>query len=217
MPITETWLPWVVVKPGPDWKQGYSGKYDRRRLDQIIGEVDHSAGGSGSSAWRELTRKLRQASWTFFIWKDGTVDQHYPLQAITWHCGLRGGWSTPGNVSLVGKEFEGGGPGNVSEPLTFEQKVSSARITADVRALCPKFRSRPLAIKVTLFEHKWLSATACPSDRVYWDGHISAVKSLEAVVAPPEAPPVDLAPIYKVLAALRVEVDKLNKWRASKL
>lgn len=176
--MINTWLPDVVRQLGPGWKQGYVG-FPRRKLSEILGEVDHSAGGGLQATFKELNRRFRKASWTFTIAKSGRKFQHYPLESITWHCGKRGDWNTPGNVTLVGIEHEGGAPGNESEPLTWEQEGASVKLSHDIRRLCSRVRANAPMPRVNLFEHNWLSATACPSGRINWNKKVEGILALE--------------------------------------
>ena len=110
----------------------------------------------------------RQASWTFSIPKVGEPVQHYSLEKITWHCGLPGDrrqdTSLIGNLTLVGKEHEG----VAGEPWTENQVYWSARIDVALCQLCPAFGTNPPTLRLNQWEHNWLSATSCPSDRNPW-------------------------------------------------
>lgn len=163
--MVETWLPFCVKRPGPAWKTGYPS-VPSRTLAEIEGEVDHSMEGYRGGAYAVLDGP-RQASWTFSIYRSGPPEQHYPLEAITWHAGLpgdrRNDTSLIGNLTLVGKEHEG-----VREDLTPSQLDWSLKITQAIRDLCPRVRANPPALRVNLWEHNWLTATSCPSGRIPW-------------------------------------------------
>ncbi len=209
--MIDTWLSWCVRQPGPKWKQSYSN-YPSRQLGQIMGLVLHSAGGSISSTFNELEKPFRQASWTCSVAKSGASYQHYPLEAITWHCGKRGSWNNPGNVTLWGIEFEGGPPSNVSEPLTIEQESTSVSIIVEAYKLSYLFKSNPPLTRVNLFEHKWISATACPSGRFNWPKLISLAETQLGLSKP--AP--DEGLLDRVIL-LEQQMGKLIRWQATKL
>ena len=173
--MTETWLPFALRLPGPTEKQGYPGAA-RRALDQIEGEVKHNMEGSLGGAFAELGKLTRRASWTFSISKIGEVYQHYPLEAITWHCGRIGDFDSLsaaiGNLSLVGIEHEGA----AGELLTEAQIQATLRISQQLHFLCPKVASAGPVRRVTLWEHRELSQTSCPSDRIPWDRIVAGLK-----------------------------------------
>ena len=179
--MSDTWLPWCIKRPGPAQKQGYAGA-PTRSLSEIEGFVQHSAEGSLAALFGELDNPLRQASWHFSIAFDGKVYQHYPLEAVLWHCGLPGDrrqdTSLIGNITLIGKEHEGGGPEFPGQPLTEIQYQSSVRVDRDVIALCPGIGAP--ALRVNQWEHGWLSATSCPSGRI---DHARRIADLEAEMA----------------------------------
>lgn len=160
-----TWLSFCARRPGPSWKTGY-GTGDRT-LAQIEGVVDHSVEGYMAGAYSVLDGS-RKASWTFLLPKVGEPIQHYPLEKITWHAGLPGDrrhdTSLIGNLTLIGKEHEG----VAGEPWTENQIHWSAKIDVALRVLCPEFGSNPPTLRLNMWEHRWLSATSCPSGRNPW-------------------------------------------------
>lgn len=171
MSVAETWLSRAIRRPGPSWKQGYAGA-PSRSLAQIEGEVKHSAEGPFAALMSELDRPDREASWHFSHAQTGNLYQHYPLESICWHAGLAGDrridTSLIGNATLIGEEHEGGGPGNVGEPLTESQYQSSLYVTTETRRLCPHVVASPPTLRRNLWEHGWLSSTSCPSGRIPW-------------------------------------------------
>ena len=181
--MTETWLPFALRLPGPTEKQGYPGAA-RRALDQIEGEVKHNMEGSLGGAFAELGKLTRRASWTFSISKIGEVYQHYPLEAITWHCGRIGDFDSLsaaiGNLVLVGIEHEGA----AGEPLTEAQIQATLRISQQLHFLCPKVASAGPVRRVTLWEHRELSQTSCPSDRIPWERIIAGLKEDDMALTP---------------------------------
>lgn len=169
------WLDWCIRRPGSLAKTGYAG-INSRLASQVEGEVKHSAEGHLEALLGELDRPSRQASWHFSVAKSGVVYQHYPIfgeGSVTWHCGLPGDRSFDtsfiGNITLVGEEYEGGGPNSPGEPLTESQYAASLRLSRDIRALCPHVGASPPALRRSLWEHNWLSSTSCPSGRIPWD------------------------------------------------
>ncbi|KKN16079.1 hypothetical protein LCGC14_0979680 [marine sediment metagenome] len=171
-----TWLSFCAKRPGPSWKQSY-GTGDRR-LDEIEGVVDHSMEGSLAGAYSVLDGP-RQASWTFSIPKVGEPIQHYELSKITWHAGLPGDRRTDtsliGNLTLVGKEHEG----RAGEPWTANQVHWSAKIDVALRAMCPAFGANPPTLRKNMWEHRWLSATSCPSGRNPWQAKFALINEWE--------------------------------------
>ena len=183
----ETWLPWAIRHPGPVQKVGYDGGATRS-LAEIEGEVKHSSEGTLAGALAELAKLDRTASWHLTIAKTGVVYQHYPLEAITWHAGLPGDrrfdTSLLGNLTLIGEEYEGGGPGNMGEPLTAKQLETSIRVSEFVRTVCPHVAASPPTLRLNLWEHGWLSPTSCPSGRIPWDRIITALEPKEEEMTP---------------------------------
>ncbi len=178
-----TWLSFCARRPGPSWKTGY-GTGDRT-LAQIEGVVDHSMEGSLAGAYSVLDGPA-QSSWTFSIPKSGEPIQHYPLEQIPWHAGLPGDrrhdTSLIGNLTLVGKEHEG----RVGEVWTENQTYWSARIDVALRELCPAFGANPPTLRLNEWEHRWLSATSCPSGRNPWDAKFALINEWELPEPEPE-------------------------------
>jgi hypothetical protein len=123
------------------------------------------------------------SSWTFSIPKVGEPIQHYSLEKIPWHAGLPGDrrhdTSLIGNLTLIGKEHEGGGPNARGEPWTENQTYWSARIDVAVRVLCPVFGANPPTLRLNEWEHRWLSATSCPSGRNPWEAKFALITEWE--------------------------------------
>ena len=171
-----TWLSFCAKRPGPSWKVGY-GTGDRR-LGEIEGVVDHSEEGSQAGAYTVLDGP-EQSSWTFSLPKVGEPIQHYSLEQITWHAGLPGDrrqdTSLIGNLTLVGKEHEG----KAGEPWTQNQVYWSAKIDVALRQLCPAFGANPPTLRKNMWEHRWLSATSCPSGRNPWNAKFALINEWE--------------------------------------
>ena len=166
------WLDWCVRWPGPPQKAGYPSA-PSRTLDQIEGEVKHSTEGPLLAALGELAKLSRRASWTFTVDTDGTAYQHYPLEAITWHCGVLGDHSRDtslvGNLTLVGIEHVDRIGGVQLDTLTPAALAATKRITEDLRRLCFLIAANPPTLRLNEWEHGWLSQTACPSGLIPWE------------------------------------------------
>jgi hypothetical protein len=183
--MSETWIPGATRIPGPSWKQGYWG-IPRRSLAQIEGDIKHSAEGSWQGLLNILAGGL-ELSWTFSVPRApiGNVRyaQHYGLESITYHAGVKGDMSTVteliGNLTLVGIEHAG----RAGTPLTAHQVAVTIEISDFLRD--HTFAgSNPPELAVNLWEHGWLLPTACPSNRVPWATIIAALQP-----APPPPPP----------------------------
>lgn len=161
----------AIWTPGPAWKRGYAGII-KRPLSEIEGDVKHSTEGSLQSTLNELYRLDREASWHFTVDTDGTIYQHYELEDICWHCGRAGDrrqdTSLIGNITLVGIEHVDRINGMQLSVLTNPQINSTVYITSEIRRLCPSVGSSPPTLRKNLWEHNWLSSTACPSGLIPW-------------------------------------------------
>jgi len=214
--MTETWLSLAIKRPGSIEKIGYSGvKY--RPLSEIEGEVKHSTEGGLSAAFGQLDLLSRQASWHFTIDLDGTIYQHYPLEAICWHCGLPGDrrqdTSLIGNYTLIGEEHVDRTASGLELPLlTLPQRESSARLSVATREVAPSYAARPPTLRTNLWEHNWLSATACPSGLIPWAPIITRINELEEDMSTENPTLVEIRDM--VIAVLRAEefnVDRINE------
>ncbi len=154
--MTDTYLSWCERRDGPNWKQGYTG-IPTRTLGNIKGEVKHSAEGSYAALLAALNHATRQASWHFSISKSGHVAQHYPLESVCWHAG-----DMAANIKYVGIEHEG----VAGEPLTTAQVLATVHLSLDIRKFAG-ITAHP-SRHINLWEHNWISATACPSNRIPW-------------------------------------------------
>lgn len=170
-----TVLPWATWRAGPRQKLGYGSK-KTRPLTSIEGEVKHSAEGY-YPAMLSVLDDLSRGSWHFSILLDGRLIQHYQLEDIAWHCGLPGDervdTSLIGNITLVGVEHEG-----IGAPINDAQIATTTRLSSELRILCPAYGSRPPQLRVNMWEHGWLSQTACPSDRILWNPIIAGLTQL---------------------------------------
>jgi LysM repeat protein len=186
------WLDWAVRAPGPEDKV-YAA------ANSAIGYVPHSAVGfySGWASRLFATNRRPDGRYTAnaavsvhgWIAYDGSVTQHYPLNASCWASG-----SEYPNTNFVAFENEGGfNP--TDEPLTPAQVQSNVRIIRDLAQWrgWQGFR-RPADAQDTtanLYEHRecvrWGSEpTACPSGRIPWDRILA---ELSGAPAPAPAPP----------------------------
>ncbi len=205
-----TWLSFCARRPGPEWKTGY-GTGDRT-LAQIEGVVDHSAEGPLAAAMGVLDGS-RQSSWTFFLPKQREPIQHYSLEKITWHAGLAGDrrqdTSLIGNLTLIGKEHEG----VAGEPWTENQTYWSARIDVALRVLCPAFGANPPTLRLNQWEHRWLSATSCPSNRNLWEEKFALINEWET---PTEEDEMKLYLINTTSDGTHYLTDWMTRWAVSK-
>jgi len=122
------------------------------------GIIMHSMEGSYAGALTVLMGNT-PASWHFSVLKDGRVIQHYPISAATWHAG-----GPVANNKYVGIEHEG----RAGEALTPEQLASSVALVkwiAQEEGWIPVHGS-------TLFEHKDVYNTQCPSNRIPWEAYV---------------------------------------------
>ena len=201
-----TWLSFCARRPGPSWKQGY-GMGDRT-LAQIEGVVDHSMEGSMAGAYSVLDGP-EQSSWPFSLPKVEEPVQHYSLEKITWHAGLPGDrrhdTSLIGNLTLIGKEHEG----IAGEPWTENQTYWSARVDVALRELCPAFGANPPTLRLNMWEHRWLSATSCPSGRNPWDAKFALINEWENPLT--EEDEMKLY-VIKGSGATRYVSDFVQKW-----
>ncbi len=133
------------------------------------GEFWHSIVGSLSAAkWRFLN-PVEEASAHFLFPKIGRPTQMVDSGDAAWHSG-----DYLSNLHFHGFEFEGGGPGNYSEPLTENQIEWGIKVTRWLREThdSPQVYVR----RETLWEHNEVAATACPSGRIPWVGLINELE-----------------------------------------
>lgn len=175
--MSDTWYPGAVRRLGPAVKI-------QSRTNPASGIVLHSAVGYRAGLYSVLDNTApprATVAWHFSVYQNGTVEQHYPIEAVLHHAG--NGWA---NANLIGAEHEGGfNPAN--EPLTAAQRAASVNLVKWLAAQRGWVPSR--TVNKTLFEHNEVSdvATQCPSGRIPWSHY---------VVAPvqPPPPPLPLSP-----------------------
>ena len=152
--------PGAYQAPGPAGKVYPEG-------NTVEGVVLHSMQGSYEGALTVLmdesvtnTNRYRAACWHFSILRDGSVFQHYPLDAAPFHAG-----NGTDNKRLIGVEHEGGPPGNLSEPLTEAQVTSGVALVLWIKE---QAGWPDLARHVRLLEHGEVYSTSCPNGRIPW-------------------------------------------------
>ena len=126
------------------------------------GEFWHSMVGSLVAAKHRFLNPAEEASAHFLFPRDGVPTQMIDSEDVAWHSG-----NYLANLHFHGFEFEGGAPGNLSEPLTENQIEWGIRITEWLRIAhrTPKIYIR----RETLWEHREVQATSCPSGRIPWE------------------------------------------------
>lgn len=157
------YTPLAIQQPGAISKQGYQG----RTTNSVRGVVCHSMEGYAEAALAEVKDASMPLSWHFSVLEDGTVWQHYPLNAICWH-----GGNQPINESLIGIEHEG----VKGVPLTDVQLASSIALVDWIAGQGGWTPQR----HVTLFEHNEVvtlytpnaGPTACPNGRIPWEQYV---------------------------------------------
>ena len=170
--MASLWMPGAIIVPGHPDKIGYQrlgfGSRGPKR-----GDVKHSAEGWATYLKFLIETRLAIKSWHFTVLLDGTIWQHYPIDAHCWHAGdTDDDDDVRANIELVGIEHEG----LVGQPLTAEQTQATVEITQ----FCAEYFERSAAYARfpvqpsdgwTLVEHTEVSNafTACPSDRIPWD------------------------------------------------
>ena len=151
--------------PDAIWQPTSKNGYPSTNIHLGEGVVIHSAEGSYASAMAVLAGP-REASWHFFVCKDGTVYQHVDSANIAWTNG-----SFEANKKFWGIETEG----VAGEPLTDPQFESLALLVKWLLGPLPAIRGK------TLWEHNEMTAygaqpTACPSKRIPWTRLIAALE-----------------------------------------
>lgn len=122
-------------------------------VNKVEGVILHSMEGYRAGARAQLVSGT--VSWHFSVYKDGTVEQHYPLDASCWHAG------TSDNLRLVGVEHEG----VAGEPFTEAQFQASYALTKWIAIQGGWGFKRG----ETLFEHHEINPrTTCPNGRIPW-------------------------------------------------
>lgn len=149
-----TWISWARWHPGPADKV-------YMEPNRHEGVVVHSVEGWLTGAFSELARPDRKASWHFTVALDGTLYQHFSLDAACWASGNR-----EANTRYVAVEAEG----VQDSPLTEAQKRTLNRLFDEIEDGWGIEISRAAG---TLLKHnevatKWQphsGGTQCPSAR----------------------------------------------------
>ena len=195
--MASRYYPGAIQRPGP------AGKV-YPNVNTVEGVIMHSMQGNYEPGATSVlydesvsnTNAYRAACWHFSILRDGTVYQHYALDACPFHAG-----NGVDNRRLIGIEHEGGPPWNLSEPLTEAQIVAGIAL---VRWIAQQAEWPDLARHVRLLEHNETTATVCPSGRIPWGRYTMAEKPMTvedvgkvyvAVVSGNTAPNVEITPI----------------------
>ena len=178
-----TWIP----SPNFGYPRGTRGQLGRN-IDAVNGggEFWHSQQGRQAVAILMFQNPATEVSAHFLFPKVGKPVQMVDSDDPAWHTGgyvaddpLPGG---PGigsfaNLYFHGFEFEGGSPGNLSEPLTKNQIDWGIQITRWLREV---HESRMIYVRrETLWEHNEVRATACPSGRIPWTKVIAVLEEGE--------------------------------------
>lgn len=147
------WYPAATRIPGP-----VANVYPD--ANRVAGLINHSSEGHWSNVYGPIDTMIqRGVSWPFSVFRDGHVEQHYPLNASCWHAGSRG-W----NVRVVGVEHEGVN----GEPLTAAQLVASVTLSRWVAKQGGWPMDRIAGPTRTLWEHREVAQTDCPNGRIPW-------------------------------------------------
>lgn len=161
-----TWIP----SPNFGYPRGTHGQltFNINRAGKS-GEFWHSQQGRQSVSIGMFQNPDLKLSAHFLIPKAGKPVQMVDSADPAWHTG-----NYLANLHYHGFEFEGGPPGNLSEPLTASQRTWGVDITHWLR----KVHSTPLVYvrKDTLWEHNEVRNTACPSGRIPWAKVIASLE-----------------------------------------
>ncbi|KKL18470.1 hypothetical protein LCGC14_2475200 [marine sediment metagenome] len=136
------------------------------------GEFWHSQQGRQSVSIGMFQDPALEVSAHFLIPKVGKPVQMVDSSDPAWHTG-----NYLANLHYHGFEFEGGPPGNLSEPLTPSQIAWGVDLTHWFRQI----HGTPLVYvrKDTLWEHNEVRNTACPSGRIPWTKVIAGLEEDE--------------------------------------
>lgn len=203
--MSDTWYPGAIRRNGPAAKI-------QSRSNPARGIVLHSAVGYRGGLYSVLDNVVGSratVAWHFSVYQNGTVEQHYPIEAVLHHAG--NGWA---NANLIGVEHEGGFD-PIDEPLTPAQRTASVNLVRWIAAQRGWVPSR--TTNKTLFEHNEISdtVTQCPSGRIPWS-HYTIAPVEEAymdrdytVIRPGEWLSRDVAPRTGLTVARIVELNNI--------
>ena len=157
-----------VPSPNYGYPRGARGQLSRAVQEaNRSGEFWHSMVGSLAAAKSRFVNPAEEVSAHFLFPRVGIPTQMVDSDDAAWHTG-----NYLANLHFHGVEFEGGAPGNLSEPLTDNQIDWGVKITRWLRDGRPKIYVR----RETLWEHNEVKATACPSGRIPWARVISSLE-----------------------------------------
>lgn len=151
------------------------------------GEFWHSQQGRQSVTIAMFQNPATELSAHFLFSKVGKPVQMVDSADPAWHAG-----NYLANLHFHGFEFEGGPPGNLSEPLTANQLAWGVKVTHWLRDV----HQTPLVYlrRDTLWEHNEVRNTACPSGRIPWAKVIAALKMEDDM---------DQAEVEKIVRAMK--------------
>ncbi len=177
------WLPWARRAPGPEEHCGYKtpigGYWINPRCDRKYGDLIHSSGGRFQPGNMPVDIMAAAGnSWPLSVFRDGIVEQHYPLRTVCWHAG-----SPMANLLLEGIEMDG----YHDELWTPEQTASLKRVLQETWDYGPpkwggsirlglitrhfpdeeqaSIKTRIMIDGWNLWDHNMLSPTDCPDGR----------------------------------------------------
>ncbi len=169
------WLSWADYAPAPKGHAGYWLSYERiePQCDRKYGVVIHSAGGNFGPGNMpiDIMAAYPKNSWHVSIFKDGTVQKHYPDP--NWVAWASGGPQQ--NLLLWAVEMDG----FHWEPWTPEQTASLKPVLQETwdygepkwgwhmgsRNAQDLIYQEVVSAGQNLWDHRWLSATDCPGSR----------------------------------------------------
>jgi hypothetical protein len=144
---------WAVQKPGPASR--------RQPWDNTLTFIFHHSQEGVIGSYDVMQDPSRPGiAWHGTIAYDGTLYQHYPVQAGLYHGGAGANPYGPGFEAEGG--IDDGDEHTIDEPLTEEQKATFKRIHADIAQFTGRVFTRANG---GLKEHGEVAPTACPSHR----------------------------------------------------
>lgn len=150
------------------------------------GSFWHSVVGSWQAARDRFLNPAQEASAHFIIRQVGRPVQMVDSADAAWCTGgeleddpIPGGpgLGSAANLFFHGFEFEGGPPGNYSEPLTPNQLAWGVKLCHWLEDIGDWPRAGVYVLRETLWEHNWVYPTACPSGRMNWGVIIPALQA----------------------------------------
>jgi len=145
--------------PGPERRTGYNNHttdLTHAKTGVTIHTAEYDVADWDEKVLYNALFSGREASWHFTITKEGWLFQHYPVGAVTWHCGHTG------NLWTVGVECEGYAPNKISGPQ-YELLVKLLKWIGETENWIPYRRGTPEHSNVCggLYEHKDWMDTLC--------------------------------------------------------